>query len=107
MIKVKNKPPQFFWNSLEIEIKYNPHYSESTKKIGGYRLAHLQVASKTRVPLPMTETGYRSHFTAAKNIEDFESPIDFVKSWLAESEQSKEWKAHLKTVQEQSQLSLF
>ena len=105
--KSKEQISSFFWNSLEIEIKYNPDYSEATKKIGGFCLAHLQVASKDRVPLPMTETGYRSHFTAAKNIEDFASPIDFVKAWLAESEQNKEWKAHLKIVQEQSQLSLF
>lgn len=95
------------WNLIEIEITYNPDYSEATRRISGYRLAHLQLTSKDRVPLPMTETGYRSHFTAAKSIEAFESPIDFVKAWLTESEQSKQWKAHIKTVQKQSQLSLF
>jgi hypothetical protein len=95
------------WNAIEIEILYNPDYSEATKRVKGYRLAHLEVLSKDRVPLPMTETGYRSHFTAAQSIEDFDAPIEFVKSWLAEAEQSKKWKAHLKRVQQQNQLTLF
>jgi hypothetical protein len=107
-----NKPNQeqthsFLWNSIKIEITYNPDYSEASKKIAGYRLAHLQVFSKNRVPLPITETGYRSHFVPAKRIEGFASPIDFVRAWLTELEQGKKWQAHLKNVRKQSQMSLF
>jgi hypothetical protein len=108
-MKDKNEEQTFslLWKATEITIKYRPNYSEATEKIAGYRLAHLQVMSKNRTPLPMTETGYRSHFTAAKCIEDFASPIDFVKAWLAEAEQSKKWKAWLERMRKESQLNLF
>ena len=95
------------WKSIPIEIIYIPNYIPTSTKIIGYRLAHLQVMSKNRVPFPLTETGYRSYFNDAEYIERFGSPIDFVKAWLSEAEQSKEWKAHLKKMRTQSQLSLF
>ena len=41
----------------------------------------------------MTETGYRSHFDAAVNIEAHGTPLDFVKNWLIKAAKSKEWKA--------------
>ncbi|MDF1864413.1 MAG: hypothetical protein P1U70_06245 [Saprospiraceae bacterium] len=67
-------------------------------------MAHLEIRSVNREKLPMTETGYRSVFEKAANIEEYGSPVDFVKAWLEQSAQSKEWKDYM--IQSQ-QLSLF
>ena len=105
--KTKEQTFSFLWKSIPLEIIYTSDYAPRAKEILGYRLAHLQVMSKNRVPFPLTKTGYHSHFNNAEYIEGFGSPIDFVKIWLSEAEQSDEWKNHLKKMRKQSQLNLF
>ena len=105
--KTKEQTFSLLWKSVEIEIIYISNYVPTAKEILGYRLAHLQVMSKNRVPFPLTKTGYRSHFNNAEYIEAFGNPVDFVKAWLSETEQSDEWKTHLKKMRKQSQLNLF
>lgn len=92
------------WQGISISITYNPDYSEATKKIMGYRLAHLEVETKNSVPLPITETGYRSHFSNAADVEDYGTPIEFVEAWLNETAKSKKWKKYM---EQKNQLSLF
>lgn len=93
------------WENINIQISYNPDYSKAHKQITGERLAHLEIKADER--LPMTETGYRSHFTAATNIETYGSSTEFVQAWLAEASQSKEWQRYKKTKAQKQQLSLF
>jgi len=61
-------------------------------------IAHLEIRSiePLRAPLPMTETGYRSHFHPMGMIErDFGGDvIAAVTNWLDEAAQCPEWKAH-------------
>lgn len=92
------------WQGISITVKYNPDYSASTKEIMGFRLAHLEVETKNRVPLPFTESGYRSHFSHATEIEKYGTPIEFVQAWLDETAKSKKWK---KYVEQKNQLTLF
>jgi hypothetical protein len=63
--------------------------------------------TKDNTSLPITETGYRSHFVAAKDVEEFASPIEYVRAWLTELEKGKKWQGHLKELKKKSQLSLF
>ena len=105
--KIQEQIFSFLWKSIEIEIIYTSDYVPTAKKILGYRLAHLQVMSKNRVSFPLTKTGYRSYFNNAEYIEAFGNPVDFVKAWLIEAEQSDEWKTHLKKMRTRSQLNLF
>lgn len=87
------------WNGIEIEIRWNPDYIVYDDQT---HMAHLEVESiaPARAPLPITETGYRSHFTPIANIQGYATPEDFVEAWLHEASYSEEW-------QERRQLSLF
>ena len=59
------------WNNIAITIDYVPNYSNSVKELTGETLSHLEVRSANQQNLPITETGYRSHFTSMKEIEMF------------------------------------
>ncbi|MEM8528621.1 MAG: hypothetical protein AAF806_11680 [Bacteroidota bacterium] len=78
------------WRGINLKVTYKPNHGS----FGNYRLAHLAIQSENKKPLPITETGYRSHFTEAADIEAYETPIDFVEAWLEHEAQSKEWKAY-------------
>lgn len=55
---------RFTWQGIEIEAGYTP------RKFGGV-IAHLEIRSVApeRAPLPITETGYLSHFHECGTIE--------------------------------------
>lgn len=59
----------FLWQGRAIEVLFTPSYSESYRPIYGYALAHLQISADGRAPLPISETGYRSRFERADNID--------------------------------------
>jgi hypothetical protein len=78
---------QFFqmqWQGLVIEIRYCAGYSISYEEVYGYALSHLEIEATqpARAPLPITETGYRSHFERADNIEAAGGPEAFARAWL-------------------------
>lgn len=91
------------WNGIEIEIRWNPDYVVYEDKT---RMAHLEVESISpkRAPLPITETGYRSHFTPVSAVQIYLTPEDFVEAWLDQASRSAEWRAF---DQANRQLSLF
>lgn len=86
---------QMDWQGYRIEVRYCPSWSPSYEEIYGECMAHLELMSleEPRLPLPVTETGYRSHFTPAKFIDDEGGPIAFVQSWLDDAAKSTKWKA--------------
>lgn len=94
--------PQTFilhWSGIEIRIDFEPTYMS-----GPY--CHLEVTSiaPERAALPITETGYKSHFGNADEIEASGGPVAFVIGSLDEAAMSQEWLA--KVIADQ-QLSLF
>ncbi len=84
------------WQGRKIEIRYQP------RSFAG--CAHLEIRSKTERPLPITATGYRSHFTAREDIEHQGGPVAFVETWLEIAAQTSSWQRSLKSGH---QLSLF
>ena len=54
---------------------------------------HLEIESlrPRKAPLPITETGYRSHFMPALELMNAGGPVTFVTSWLAREAAGKEW----------------
>lgn len=54
---------------------------------------HIEIESiaPKRAPLPITETGYRSHFMKAEDLAALGGARRFVESWLATTAKSKEW----------------
>ena len=89
------------WRGIKIMIHYKSNYFDSTS---GFSIAHFDITTENRVPLPFTESGYRSHFLDANELEDYETPADFVKAWLEQSAKGKEWKAY---ENKKNQLTLF
>ena len=89
------------WRGIKIVIDYKSNYFDSTT---GFSIAHFDITTENRIPLPFTESGYRSHFLDASELEEYGTPTDFVKAWLEESAKSKEWKAYEK---KKNQLTLF
>lgn len=89
------------WEGIEIEARY------TASKFGG-AIAHLELESikPPRAKLPMTETGYRSHFHPISTIEtDFDgNVIACVFDWLDKEAKSKEWQKH---IEDSKQLALF
>ena len=77
---------QIIWRGIDLQIIYHPH------SFCGY--AHLEIQStKPRVPLPITETGYRSHFLPREAVEQSGGPVDCITRWLDTAAQSRVWKA--------------
>lgn len=89
------------WRRIKIRIHYKSNYFDSTN---GFSIAHFDITAENRVPLPFTESGYRSHFLDASELEAYGTPVDFVKAWLEETAKSEKWK---KQERKRNQLSLF
>lgn len=85
------QPPQidrFHWRGIEIETTYTP------LKWGAS--AHLEVRSVSpeHAPLPISETGYLSHFHQVGTIEARGGNIVAqVTAWLDEASTGREWLA--------------
>lgn len=92
------------WNNIAITIDYVPNYSNSVKELTGETLSHLEVRSVNKQKLPITETGYRSHFTSKKEIDIFDGAEQYILAWLNQESHSKEWQDYMLSSQ---QLRLF
>ena len=87
------------WAGLDIEVRYRSNWSNVYARTYGYSLAHLEIDAKGH-PLPMTTTGYRSHFDRADFIEAAGGPVQAVREWLDAAAESPEWQA-MKAAQRQ------
>ena len=84
---------RFIWQGIEIEATYTPRYY-------GGAVAHLAVRSiaPEGAPLPITETGYRSHFHQPGTIEAHGGDVVAqVRAWLDEAAAKPAWRAHVET----------
>lgn len=79
------------WNGIEIEIRWNADYVAFDD---GESMAHLEVQSinPARAPLPITETGYRSHFIPRSSVDALGSPEAYVEAWIAEVANTPVWR---------------
>lgn len=77
------------WSGIVIRISYEPNWLSMTD----YLTAHLQLESiaPERAKLPVTETGYRSHFTTRDVIEEAGGPVAFTLAWLDAAALSPDW----------------
>ena len=73
------------WRDIEVTVKYNDCYH----KCDILHVAHLEI--KADVPLPVTETGYKSHFSHPDEIEAYGGAVGFVVAWLDHHAQKAKW----------------
>jgi hypothetical protein len=74
--------------SVRIGIKHARDYL-------GMGQDHVEIESivPSRAPLPITETGYKSHFLPALDLVNAGGPVSFVTAWLEREANSKVWRA--------------
>jgi len=65
---------------------------------------HLEITAMNDAPIPITETGYRSHFVPDGNVEAHGGPEAYVLAWLDHEADSAAWK---KREEASRQMSLF
>ena len=72
------------WRGIEIEVSHTKGFLNS-------HLDHIEVRAKE--PLPITATGYRSHFLDPSDLDDYKDVEDFVRYWL--EAEAKDWDGQL------------
>lgn len=72
------------WEGRTIRLSYRPEYFAG--------LAHVEIRSEDGEPLPITETGYRSHFFAADDAIGLKDVETLVRGWLNGEARSKGWR---------------
>lgn len=76
----------FIWQDIEIELTY--------WSLKWNAISHLEIRSVVPEcsPLPITETGYKSHFFQPDSVEFINgSLVETVIQWLDDEAKSKEW----------------
>lgn len=77
------------WRGIAIRIAFAPVSFGGSEN---YRVSHFDIETDAREPLPITETGYRSHFLPPDEVEDAGGPVAYVVAWLDHAAQSPDWK---------------
>lgn len=93
------------WNGVTISISYEPRWLSLADDYG-LDTAHLEIEAiaPERAPLPITETGYRSHFTTANPVAAMGGPVALVRAWLDEEAATPAWR---RQADADRQLTLF
>ena len=92
------------WDGIEIEIRFARDWLGSAKS--PFPTAHLEVeaVNPPRAVLPITDTGFRSHFLTAENVDVVGGAVAYVIEALNLAAKHPAWK---KRRAAQKQLSLF
>lgn len=72
---------------VTIEIRHTRDYLSS-----GTDHVEVETLKPRKCPIPITETGYRSHFMPATELINAGGPVAFVEAWLKQAQTGKEWK---------------
>lgn len=100
-----NAAPQSFratWRGIGLTINWVEEYFALGD--GSYAVAHLEILADGRAPLPVTETGYRSHFIQRELVEAEGGPVAYALAWLDHEAAKPAWKQREAALR---QLSLF
>lgn len=94
---------KLLWRGITIEVTYEAHW---LRREGLYCPCHLTLKTieRERYPLPVTETGYLSHFTDPVLVAEAGGPLAYVTAELEATAMSKRWQQQ---EAERRQLSLF
>ena len=96
---------EIVWDGITISISYEPRWLSLADDYG-LDTAHLEIEaiSPERASLPITETGYRSHFTTASTVAAMGGPVALVRTWLDEEAATSAWQQQAAAAR---QLTLF
>ena len=88
------------WQGLSLSVTYCPDWMPALNDTEQGLVVHLEVRSDDRGPLPITETGYRSRFLSAADVDAAGGPVAYVRASLEYAAKDPAW-------EERKQLSLF
>ncbi len=91
------------WQGIALQVRHNACW---LGRCAGLRTHHIELRSADRVELPVTATGYRSHFLHGEDpFAEFDGDVlAYVHAWLDCEAERPDWKRH---VEASRQLSLF
>ncbi len=93
------------WRGITLTVTYEPHWLGIEDEVGlAVACLRIEAIAPRRAPLPITQTGYRSHFTSPDVVAAAGGHVAFVIDWLDEAAKSPKWRALEATAR---QLSLF
>lgn len=95
------------WEGRRIEVRYEPDWLNRQKYVDSeYQVGHLEIrtVAPESAPIPITETGYRSHFIHPSIIEEAGGPEAYVLAWIKREAYAPHW---VKIQTEFEQPSLF
>lgn len=87
------------WQGMAVSIRHVANWTCS-----GLDLIEVRSITPERAPLPITETGYRSHFMHGEDLAGHGGAVVFVTQWLDHEARGAAWQEHLRS---SAQLSLF
>lgn len=87
---IKTVPPTrtsktIIWRGIRIEIIHTANYC-----VG---MDHIEIHSENKIPVPITETGYKSHIFPSGGLDGYASAVEYVRAWLDHEAKTKAWKA--------------
>lgn len=71
------------WRNIDIEITFTP------EKFG--MVEHIELRTANKEKLPVTETGYRSHFIPMGTVTTHGGAVTFVTAWLDHEATQNGW----------------
>ncbi|MGQ0672819.1 MAG: hypothetical protein ACT4N2_08085 [Hyphomicrobium sp.] len=90
---------RFTWNDVVLSVRHQPDYISK-----GWDHIELRVVAPKGAIVPITNTGYLSHFLIPAEFKLAGGPLAFFSAWLDRESKTKRWRmADLKS----RQLSLF
>lgn len=79
------------WRGIPVRIHYHPDAFGSGRS---YHVSHLEIECPRSQQLPITDTGYKSHYTLAGTIESAGGPVVYVNAWLDAAARSASWRTY-------------
>jgi len=81
------------WQGYKIKVSCDEK-SYNLSHCKGPNMIHfeLRTIEPAKAPLPVTQTGYRSHFVHAVLVAEYANPIAFVQAWLDHAATENNWK---------------
>ena len=76
------------WQGIALSVAYQPNWC-------GMHVHHIElhVIEPIGAVLPVTDTGYRSHFFSDA-VEAYGGPAAYVRAWLDEAAKAPAWQRH-------------
>ena len=88
------------WQGITLSIECERNYATMT----GLTHLSIHVLEPSTSKLPITETGYRSHFLSEAEVAELGGPVSYVRAWLDAEAATPEWQAQQQAAR---QMTLF